>query len=175
MTILRDIAIRYQFLDSEVQSTISTRSRLLSPFSFDEQEIQPNIIRKANQLRSLMFGNVQLFDLLKIPGGTAHFDSLLKAKKTKEPSEFFNYEWWMDQPPQQIESHRFPILWKLLQKSTTFQQQRNEKKSNWTKVELSKIPRTGGENYQVFRKCGKNCRLSETFSSGTITKTLSRF
>ena len=94
MTILRDIAIRYQFLDSKVQSTISTRSRLLSPFSFDEQEIQPNIIRKANQLRSLMFGNVQLFDLLKIPGGTAHIDSLLNAEKTKESSEFFTYEWF---------------------------------------------------------------------------------
>ena len=94
MTILGDIATCYQFLDSTVQSTITIRPRLISHFPFDERENEPIIVRKANQFRSLIIGNVQLFNLLKLPGGAAHIDSLFENRKTKESEKFFIFEWF---------------------------------------------------------------------------------
>ena len=50
----------------------------------NERDVEPTIIKEANQFVSLKFGNIQLLDILNFLGGAASLNSFLKAYKTKE-------------------------------------------------------------------------------------------
>ena len=65
-----------------------TRSYLL-PILVNEQDIEPTVIKKANQFVSFKFGDIQLLDIMKFLGGATSLDSFLKAYKTKETKGFF--------------------------------------------------------------------------------------
>ena len=59
-----------------------------------ERGIEPTVIKKANQLVSFKFGDIQLLDIMNVLGGATSLDSSLKAYKTKETKGFFPYEWF---------------------------------------------------------------------------------
>ena len=61
----------------------------LSPFFVYERDIEPTVIRKANQFVSFKFGDIQLLDIMNFLGGATSLDSFLKAYKTKETKCFF--------------------------------------------------------------------------------------
>ena len=69
------------------------KSYLLS-ILVNERQIQPTVIKKANQFVSFTFGDVQLLDIMNFLGGAISLDSFLKAYKTVETKVFFSYEWF---------------------------------------------------------------------------------
>ena len=51
----------------------------LLPILLNERQIEPAVIKKANQFVSFKFGDVQLLDIMKLLGGATSLDSFLKA------------------------------------------------------------------------------------------------
>ena len=63
----------------------------LLPILVNERQIEPTVIKKANQFVSFKFGDVQLLDIMNFLGGATSLDSY-KAYKTEETKGFFPYE-----------------------------------------------------------------------------------
>ena len=61
----------------------------LLPILVSERDIEPTVIKKANQFVSFKFGDIQLLDFINFLGGATSLDSFLKAYKTKETKGFF--------------------------------------------------------------------------------------
>ena len=66
----------------------------LLPILVNERDIEPTVIKKANQFGFFKFGDIQLLDIMNSLGGATSLDSFLKAYKTKETTGFFPYEWF---------------------------------------------------------------------------------
>ena len=66
----------------------------LLPILVNERDIEPTVIKKANQFVSFKFGDIQVLDIMIFLGGATSLDSFLKAYKTKETKGFFPYEWF---------------------------------------------------------------------------------
>ena len=64
----------------------------LLPILVNEQDIEPTVIKKANQFISFKLGDVQQLDILNFLGGATSLDSFLKAYKTSETKGFFPCE-----------------------------------------------------------------------------------
>ena len=56
----------------------------LIPYLINEKEIEPSVIKKANDFVSFKVGDVQLLDIMKFLGGATTLDSFLKAYKASE-------------------------------------------------------------------------------------------
>ena len=56
----------------------------LLPIFVNERDIEPTVIKKANQFVSFKFGDIQLLDIRNFLGGATSLDSFLKAYQTKE-------------------------------------------------------------------------------------------
>ena len=59
----------------------------LLPFLFNERDIEPTVIKKANQFISFKFGDIQLLDIMNILGWATSLDSFLKVYKTSEKKD----------------------------------------------------------------------------------------
>ena len=66
----------------------------LLPILVNERDLEPTVVKKANQFISLKSGDIQLLDIMNFLGGATSLDSLLKAYKTSETKGFFPYEWF---------------------------------------------------------------------------------
>ena len=66
------------------------------PTLVEDKDIEPFVIKKANQYVSFKFGDVQLLDILNFLGGATNLDSFLNAYKTEDTKGFFPYEWFDD-------------------------------------------------------------------------------
>ena len=66
----------------------------LLPIFVTERQIEPAVIKKANQFVSFKFGDVQLLDIMNFLGGANSLESFLRAYKTEETKGFFPYEWF---------------------------------------------------------------------------------
>ena len=64
----------------------------LLPIHVNERDIEPTVIKKANQFISYTFGDIQLLNIVNFVGGATTLDSFLKAYKTSETKGFFPYE-----------------------------------------------------------------------------------
>ena len=62
------------------------------PILINELDIEPTVIKKANQFISFKFGYFQLLDIMNFHGGATSLDSFLKAYKSSETKGFFPYE-----------------------------------------------------------------------------------
>ena len=74
-----------------------------------ERNMEPIVIKKANQFVSFKFGDCQLLEIMKFFGGATSLDSFLKADKTAETVLFFfyfPYEWF--DCPQKMNNSEFP-------------------------------------------------------------------
>ena len=56
----------------------------LLPNLVKERDIEPTVIKEANQFISFKFGVIQLLDIMIFLGGATSLDSFLKAYKTSE-------------------------------------------------------------------------------------------
>ena len=61
----------------------------LVPIFVKERDIEPTVIKKANQFISFKFGDNLLFDIVNFHGRATSLDSFLNACKTSEPKRFF--------------------------------------------------------------------------------------
>ena len=75
---------------------INLIKKYLLPILVEDKDIEPIVIKKANQYVSFKFVDVQLLDILNFLGGATNLDSFLKAYKTEETKGFFPYEWFDD-------------------------------------------------------------------------------
>ena len=60
------------------------------PILVNERDIEPTVIKKANQFISFKFGDIQLLDIMNFIGGATSLDSFLKAYKTSETKRDFS-------------------------------------------------------------------------------------
>ena len=60
----------------------------------NERDIEPTVKKKANQLVSFKFGDIQLLDIMNFLSGATSLDSFLKAYETNETKGFFPNEWF---------------------------------------------------------------------------------
>ena len=78
----------------------------LLPIRINEGNLEPIVIKKANQFVSLKFGDVQLLYFMKFLVGATSLDSFPKAYKTSEIKGFFPFEWF--DCPQKMDNSELP-------------------------------------------------------------------
>ena len=77
---------------SSAKNDINLIKSYLLPILINVRNMEPTVIKKANQFVSFNFGDVQLLDIMNFLGGATSLDSFLKAYKTSETKGFFPYE-----------------------------------------------------------------------------------
>ena len=132
----------------------------LLPILINERNMEPTVIKKANQFVSFKFGDVQLLDIMNFLGGATSLDSFLKAYKTSETKGFFPYEWF--DCPQKMNNSELPPYDAFFSKHrnvnppemdySDFQKLLSsglKTEEQLSKMKLSKPPPSGEENYQL--------------------------
>ena len=131
----------------------------LLPILINERNMEPIVIKKANQFVSFKFGDVQLLAIMNFLGGATSLDSILKAYKTAETKGFFPYEWF--DCPQKMNNSELPPYDAFFSKlrnvnplEKDYSDYQNLLSSGLkteealSKTKLSKTPPSGDENYQ---------------------------
>ena len=139
----------------------------LIPLLVNEREIEPTVIKKANQYISFKFGNVQFLDIMNFLGGATSLDSFLKAYKTTETKGFFPYEWF--DSPEKLTYPTLPPydeffsrlrncnpLDKAYSDYQSFVNSGCSSEEAMKKLPVSSIPPTGQENYAYLQQVWKN-------------------
>ena len=78
----------------------------LIPYLINDREIEPSVIKKANDFVSFKFGDVQLLNIMKFLGGAATLDSFLTAHKASEMKGYFPCEWF--DTPKKLDEQQLP-------------------------------------------------------------------
>ena len=133
----------------------------LLPFPINERNVEPTVIKKADQFVSFKFGDVQLLYIINLNflGGATSLDSFLRAYKTSETKSYFAYEKF-DCPQKINNSELSPynaFCSKLRNVNPLEEVQSNYQKLRscglkteeaLSKMKLSKPPPSGEENHQ---------------------------
>ena len=143
------------------------------PILVNERDIEPTVIKKANQFISFKFGDIQLLDIFNFLGGATRCDSFLKAYKTSETKKFFPCEWFGHTD----KMHTTELLpydafysklrsWNPLE--SEYKDYVNLLKSGLTaeqavvKLKLSMPPPIGIQNYQYLQQIRKQQQMSSS-------------
>ena len=139
----------------------------LLPFLVNERDIEPRVIKNANEFVSFKFGDIQLLDIMNFLGGATSLDSFLKAYKTKQAKGFFPYEWF--DCPEKMNNEELPpydSFFSGLRNSNPLEKDYNyfQKLVNSrlrteqavAKLRMDRIPPTGAENYSYLQSVWKN-------------------
>ena len=134
----------------------------LLPILVNERDIEPTVIKKANQFVSFKFGDIQLLDIVNFLGGATSLDSFLKAYKTKETKGFFPYEWF--DCPEKMNNKELPpydSFFSILRNSNPLEKDYNDfqnlvnsgltTEQAVAKLRMDRIPPTGAENYSYLQ------------------------
>ena len=137
------------------------KSQLLAVL-VNERQIEPKVIKKANQFVSVKLGDVQLLDIVNFLDGATSLDSFLKAYKTEETKSFFPYEWFDN--PEKLNNKEIPpydSFFSKLRNINLLEKDINDFENLITsglsseqavcKLRLNKIPPIGDENYACLR------------------------
>ena len=143
----------------------------LLPILVNERNIEPTVIKKANQFISFKFGDIQLLEIMNLLGGAKSLDSFLKAYKTSETKKFLPYDWF-DHPDkmQNPELPQYDAFYSKLRScnplKTKYTDYVNLLKSGLTteqaviKLKLWKPSPTGIENYFYLQQIWKQEQMS---------------
>ena len=143
----------------------------LLPILLNERDIEPTVIKKANQFIPFKFGDNQLLDIMNFLGGATNLDSSLKAYKTSETKGFFPYGWF-DHPDkmQNTELPTHDAFYSKLRSCSPLEAEYTDyvvlSKSRLTteqavvKLKLSKPPPTGIQNYESLQQIWKQEQMS---------------
>ena len=143
----------------------------LLPILINERDIEPTVIKKANQFISFKFGDIQLLDKMNFPGGATSLDSSLKAYKTSETKGFSPYEWF-DHPDkmQNTELPPYDAFDSKLRSCNPLQAEYTDyvnllksglsTEQGVVNLKLSKPPPTGLENYHYLQQIWKQEQMS---------------
>ena len=137
------------------------------PILVNERDIEPTIIKKANQFASFKFGDIQLLDNMNFLGGATSLDSFLKAYKTKETKGFFPYEWF--DCPEKMNNKKLPLydsFFSILRNSNPLEKDYNDfqnlvnsgltTEQAVAKLRMDRILPTGAENYSYLQSVWEN-------------------
>ena len=132
------------------------------PILVNEQDIEPTVIKKANQFVSFKFGDIQLLDIMNFLGGATSLDSFLKAYKTKETKGFSPYEWF--DCPEKMNYKELPScdsFFSILRNNDPFEKDYNDfqnlvnnrltTEQAVAKSRMDRILPTGAENYSYLQ------------------------
>ena len=78
----------------------------LIPYLIRDKEQETSVIKKANDLISFKFRDVQFVDIMKFLGGATTLNSFLKTYRASETKSFFPYEWFDN--PDKLDFHELP-------------------------------------------------------------------
>ena len=139
----------------------------LLPILVNERDIEPTVIKKANQFVSFKFGDIQLLDIMNFLGGATSLDYFLKACKTKETKGFFPYEWF--DCPEKMNNKELPpydSFSSILRNSNPLEKDYNDfqnlvnsgltTEQAVAKLRMDRIPPTGFENYSYLQSVWEN-------------------
>ena len=134
----------------------------LLPILVNEQDIEPIVIKKANQFVSFKFGDLQLLDIMNFLGIATSLDYFLKTYKTKKTKGFFLYEWF--DCPEKMNNKELPpydSLFSVLRNSNPLEKDYNDfenlvnsglaTEQAVVKLRMDRIPPTGAENYSYLQ------------------------
>ena len=85
-----NVLILFRFNSGKHDSNL-IKSYLL-PIFINERNIEPTVIKKANEFVSFNFSEVQLLDIMNFLDGATSLHSFLKAYKTSATKNFFPFE-----------------------------------------------------------------------------------
>ena len=119
---------------------------------------ESTVIRKANQLVSFKFGDVQLLDIMNFLDVATSLDSFLNVYKTEETKSFSPHEWFDN--PEELNNKELPpydSFFNKLRNINPLEKDQNDFENLTTsglsseqavcKLRLNKILPTGDENY----------------------------
>ena len=140
------------------------------PILVNERDIEPTVLKKANQFVSFKFGDIQLLDILNFLGGATSLDSFLKAYKTKETKGFFPYEWF--DCPEKMNNKELPpyeSFFSILRNSNPLEKENNDfqnlvnsgstTEQAVIKLRKDRMPPTGAENYLYLQSVWQNINM----------------
>ena len=141
------------------------------PILVNKQDIEPTVIKKANRFISLIFGDIQLLDIMNFLGGATSLDSFLKAYKSSETKGLLPYEWFDHRDKmQKTELPPFYAFYSKLHSCNPLEAEYtdyvNLLKSGLSteqaviKLKLSKAPPAGIENYHYLQQIWKQEQMS---------------
>ena len=163
---------------------INLIKRYFVPLLVNERELEPTMIKRANQFVSFKFGDVQLLDILNFLGRATSLDSFLKAYKTSETKEYFPYEWF--DCPEKLNDTQLPPYESFFNKLRNCNPLESEytdyekllksgstPESALAKLHLSQLPLTGKQNYEYLVSIWETEKMTtfKDFYAGTITRT----
>ena len=155
------------------------------PILVNEQDIEPRVMKKANQFVSFKFGDIQLLDYMNFLGGATSLDSFLKAYKTKETKGFFPDEWF--DCPEKMNNKELPpfdSFFSILRKSSPLEKDYNDFQKlvnsglstdeQWPSYELIEYFRLVLKITRICKTSGRiiTCKISQISSSGITIKML---
>ena len=138
---------------------INLNKSYLLPILVNERNMEPIVIKKANQFVSFKFGDVHLLDIMNFLGGATSLDSFLEAYKTAETKGFILYEWFdspqkmnnSELPPYDAFFSKLPNVNPLEKNYSDYQNLFSsglKTEEALSKMKLPKPPPSGEENYQ---------------------------
>ena len=140
----------------------------LLPILVNERDIEPTVIKKANQFILFELGDIQLMDIMNFLGGATSLHSFLKAYTTSETKRFFPYEWLLRITLTKSRRQNFPHMTlftvnfvAVTPLEAEYTEYVNLLKSGLiteeavVKLKLSKPPPAGIENYQYLQQIWK--------------------
>ena len=143
----------------------------LLPILVNERDIEPTVIKNANQFISFNFRNYELLDIMDFLGAATSLDTFLKAYRTSETKGFIPYEWF-DHPDkmQNTELPPYDAFYSKLRScnplEADYKDYVNLLKNGLTteqavvKLNLSKPPPVGIEIYQYLHQIWKQEQIS---------------
>ena len=151
---------------NSVKHDLNLIKSYLLPILVNERDIEPTVIKKANQFISFKFGDIQQLDIMNFLGRKPSLDSFLKAHNTSETKKFFRYELFDN--PDKMQNTELPphnAFYIKLRSSNPLEADYtdyvNLLKNGLTteqavvKLKLSKPPPTGIEYYQYLQQIWK--------------------
>ena len=133
----------------------------------NERDVEPTVIKEANQFVSFNFGDIQLLDIMNFFGRATSLDSFLKAYKTKVTKGFFLYEGC--ECPEKMNNKELPSydsFFNILRNNNALEKDykdfQNLVNSGLTteqaviKLRMDRIPPTGAENFSYLQSVWEN-------------------
>ena len=122
------------------------------------RDIEPTVIKKANQFVPFKFGDIQLLDIMNFLGSATSLHSFLKTNKTEETKGFFPHEWF--DCPEKMNNKELPpydSFFGVLRNSKPLEKDNNDfqnlvnsgltTEQAVVKLRMDRKPPTGVENY----------------------------
>ena len=139
----------------------------LLPILVNDRDIEPTVIKKANQFASFKFGDIRLLDIMKFLGCATSLDSFLKAYRTKKTKGFFPYKWF--DCPEKINNKELPpydSFFSVLRNGNPLEKDYNDfqnlvnsglpTEQAVVKLRMDRIPPTGAGNYSYLQSVWEN-------------------